>query len=131
MNNKTVQNWLNLAQYDIDTAKIMLDSNRYLYVCFMSQQAIEKILKAIYVKEIGETPPYTHNLNRLIERLSVKGEFDPEKHEFIDILNSFYIESRYTEEIDEINEFLTKEKAVEVYNKTLELFQWLKSKLKI
>jgi HEPN domain-containing protein len=34
------------ADYDLDTAKAMLQTERYLYVGFMAHQAIEKALKA-------------------------------------------------------------------------------------
>lgn len=34
--------WKEISDYDIDTAEAMLKSKRYLYVGFMSHQAIEK-----------------------------------------------------------------------------------------
>ena len=46
MNDK-IQYWLDLAQYDLDTAQAMLETKRYLYVGFMCHQVIEKTLKAI------------------------------------------------------------------------------------
>ena len=45
-----VEYWKELADYDLDTAKAMLKSKRYLYVGFMCNQVIEKIFKAYYVK---------------------------------------------------------------------------------
>lgn len=62
MNDKIVRNWLSLAEYDLATAEAMFLMHRYLYVAFMSQQAIEKILKACYVKYHQSTPSYTHSL---------------------------------------------------------------------
>ena len=47
-NKKVINNWLELAEYDIKTANSMNKSKRYLYVAFTCQQSIEKILKAIY-----------------------------------------------------------------------------------
>lgn len=38
--------WADLSSYDLDTAKSMLESKKYLYVGFMCHQAVEKILKA-------------------------------------------------------------------------------------
>ena len=43
--NEKVNYWLDLARYDLDTAKAMLDTKRYLYVGFMCHQTIEKGLK--------------------------------------------------------------------------------------
>jgi HEPN domain-containing protein len=92
-----------LSEYDLKTAKAMLESRRYLYVVFTCQQAIEKILKSFYVKEIKETPPYTHNLIRLIEKLSFKSFISEKDILFLEELNSYYIESRYTETLSSIS----------------------------
>jgi HEPN domain-containing protein len=78
MSKKIIDNWLSLAKYDLATAQDMLKAKRYLYVAFMCQQAIEKILKACYVKQHTSTPPYTHNLLRLIKDLSFKDEMGEE-----------------------------------------------------
>ena len=40
--------WLKIANYDLKTAEAMLKSKRYLYVGFMCNQSIKKILKGIY-----------------------------------------------------------------------------------
>ena len=40
--------WIEIAEYDIETAKAMLVSKRFLYVGFMCHQAIEKTIKAYY-----------------------------------------------------------------------------------
>jgi HEPN domain-containing protein len=40
--------WLELAQYDLDTAHAMHTGGRWFYVAFMCQQAIEKITKGLY-----------------------------------------------------------------------------------
>lgn len=37
--------WEEIATYDLETAEAMLASGRYLYVVFMCQQAIEKLMK--------------------------------------------------------------------------------------
>jgi len=41
---------MDLAEYDIETAKAMLQTSRYLYVGFMCHQTIEKALKAVISK---------------------------------------------------------------------------------
>ncbi|HBR17007.1 MAG TPA: DNA-binding protein [Deltaproteobacteria bacterium] len=126
MSKKVVKNWLALAEYDFETAKAMMKSGRYLYVAFTCQQTIEKALKALYVKEKEETPPYTHNLIRLAEELSIGKQIDEETNRFLERLNSYYIQSRYTEEIYQISKSLDKKSAQEILSKTGELFKWLK-----
>ena len=41
-----VRYWLNIADYDLDTAEAMHQTRRWLYVGFMCHQVIEKTLKA-------------------------------------------------------------------------------------
>jgi HEPN domain-containing protein len=124
-----VDNWFSLAEYDLATAAAMLQTGRLLYVGFMCQQAIEKILKACYVKQHGRTPPYTHNLLRLMAELPWKDEVDPGMIELIETLNSYYIESRYTEDIKELASTMTETKASETLQSTREAFAWIRSKL--
>ena len=47
MNEKSTY-WIDIADYDLETAKAMLVSKRYLYDGFMCHQAIEKTIKAYY-----------------------------------------------------------------------------------
>ena len=51
---KIIAHWVERSRYDLDTAKIMLDTGRYLYVAYMCQQTIEKILKAIIAHQDKE-----------------------------------------------------------------------------
>ncbi|MCH7559558.1 MAG: HEPN domain-containing protein [Planctomycetes bacterium] len=126
MSEKIIKNWISLAKYDLETAEAMLNAGRYLYVAFMCQQAIEKILKACYVKEFNDTPPYTHNLLRLAKELSFFSKIGSDKLEHVEVLNAYYIESRYTEELGELLAVLTEEKAREILDSTKGLFEWLK-----
>ena len=46
---KKIDYWIDIAQYDLETARAMLKSGRFLYVGFMCHQVIEKIFKGFYV----------------------------------------------------------------------------------
>jgi len=124
-----IDNWLSLAQYDLATAEAMLQTRRYLYVGFMCQQAVEKLLKACYVRERGSTPPYTHNLLRLVAELPWGGEVDAQRLKTLQSLNSYYIESRYTEDVQELTAALTERKVTLILGDTKELFAWIRAKL--
>jgi HEPN domain-containing protein len=52
--NDRTEYWLEIADYDLETAKAMLDTGRYLYVGFMCHQVIEKALKAVIASTGGE-----------------------------------------------------------------------------
>ena len=44
-------------------------------------------------------------------------------------LNSFYIESRYTEDIEDLSRILTELKAEQILQSTKELYQWIQIKI--
>ena len=109
----------------------MLKTKRYLYVGFMCNQAIEKILKAYYVKSKKIQPPYTHKLIRLAEECNLyKKEMNEEQKDFLDIITPLNIEARYPMEKQKIfeavnNEYLCKN----LIAKTEELIKWIEEKL--
>ena len=63
MEDKDVQYWIDISEYDLKVAECLLERGYYLYVGFMCHQSIEKMLKAIYEKNNNKTPPYTHKLD--------------------------------------------------------------------
>ena len=63
--------WMELSEYDIETAIAMLKSKRYLYVGFMAHQSIEKVLKAYHVKTNGEPAPFSHSLSYLAKKAKI------------------------------------------------------------
>jgi HEPN domain-containing protein len=43
-----IKYWIDLSNYDLETAGEMLTTGRYLYVGFICHQTIEKIIKAYF-----------------------------------------------------------------------------------
>ena len=125
---KIVSHWVERSEYDLATARAMLDTARYLYVGYMCQQAIEKILKAIIAQQNKENPPI-HNLNRLAEIASIRNELSPEQFAFLAELTPYCIEARYGDYKGSISEIIDKKKASEVFKRTQEIFQWLYRKI--
>jgi hypothetical protein len=54
--------WLEAAEYDLESARVMLNGGRYMYVAFMSQQAIEKLTKGMYLLDTDKESPRSHNI---------------------------------------------------------------------
>jgi len=78
--------WKEISDYDIETAEAMLKSKRYLYVGFISHQAIEKIFKAYFVKIQGDTPPFSHSLSYIAKKANFYENFSEEQKKFLDML---------------------------------------------
>jgi HEPN domain-containing protein len=123
-----VESWIEQARYDLDTARAMLKSGRYLYVLFCCQQAVEKMLKAIIVRRTKDFPPRVHNLLRLAEIASIKME--PASEDLLGELSGYYIQSRYPEEIESLAQAAESEIAQDALDKTEEVIEWLFSILK-
>ena len=124
---KIVEHWIERSQYDLDTAKVMFDAGRYLYVSYMCQQAIEKLLKAIIAQHGKENYPI-HNLNRLAEISEISGELSSEQFNFLAELTPYHIEARYGDYKEKLSEIIDEKKALQVYQKTLEIHKWLYQK---
>lgn len=125
---KIVTHWAGRAEYDLETAKVMLDAARYLYVAYMCQQAIEKLLKALIAQQNKENLPI-RNLNRLAEIAEIRDDLSPGQFDFLAELTPYCIEARYGDYKQSLLEIINKEKAIEVYDKTEEIFQWLYRKI--
>lgn len=121
--------WIDMAIYDFESAKAMLETKRYLYVGFMCHQTIEKILKAYFCKNSSETPPYTHNLTKLAKLSSLYEEFLDEQKDFLDLLEPLNIEARYPSDKELLLKSLNEQKCSELIKETEELLLWIKAKL--
>lgn len=93
--NENATYWIELSDYDFETAKAMLNTKRYLYVGFMCHQVIEKILKAYWSIVIDEPPLKIHSLSRLAEKTGLDKLMTIEQLDFIDELEPLNIEARY------------------------------------
>ena len=128
MNDK-VTYWIDMSDYDFDTAKAMLETKRYLYVAFMCHQTIEKILKAYWSKVLEEPPLKIHSLSRLAEKSGLDKDMLEEQMDFIDELEPLNIEARYPSYKERLMKSLTSDRCKELIEQTDRLRIWIKSKL--
>ena len=116
--------WLDQANYDLDTARSLLEAGRYVYVLFCCQQAVEKTLKARITRVSGKSPPRSHNLMHLLKVAGI--ELDPSGQDFLRELSAYYIQTRYPDVVDLPGE-VVKGSAKKVLERTEELLRWLPS----
>ncbi len=124
---KDVKSWVDASCYDLETARALLKSRRYLYVLFMCQQAIEKILKACATVKTGEFPPRIHNLTRLSELAAL--EFSEEERKLLERLSLYYLQSRYPPEIQSLAKKVSKSMAASQLSQTEALWRRLSKQL--
>lgn len=94
---ETWKQWIVAAQEDLRLARTLLDEQRDFYppICFNSQQAVEKALKAfLYFHRVDEEFR-SHHLDMLLVRCKeIDLTFD-ELREPVAILDQYYIPTRY------------------------------------
>jgi len=129
--NEKVVYWLDLADYDIESAKVMLKGNRYIYVGFMCHQTIEKALKAVIARDCAddEIPPKIHNLLRLSDLSGLTEKMTPMQASLVEKLNPLNIEARYPDYKNRLAETLTNEYCQDLVVETEELLCWIKQQL--
>jgi HEPN domain-containing protein len=103
-NIKEAIRWFKTAEDDLDSAKILRDSDKYAHSCFHSQQAAEKSLKAVW--HYSDEDPWGHSIMKLIDDLEpvnsdLYREFEPLKRIAL-VLDRFYIPTRYPNGLPDI-----------------------------
>lgn len=131
--------WLMLSDYDLDTIDCLIAGERWVYVAYLCQQAVERQLKGMYVYYHNAEAPKTHNLNFLFNKVTGSEKFNQEadaarlmKHRaeaedfLIDLM--FYYMSDYPFSYKNISSrFVGRELALELYAKARSTVEWLRS----
>ena len=119
--------WLELAQYDLESAGAMFVTGRWFYVVFMCQQAIEKICKGLYTLYLDDNVPKIHDIKQVFlcfeKKLSVTVNDDI--YGLFDSLSAYYLLNRYPDFSGQQNRQLSKNEAESLLTKTREVFSWL------
>lgn len=122
--------WLDIAQYDLLSAKAMLETKRYLYVGFLCHQTVEKSLKAYYWHTQKKDPPYTHNLLLLSEK-SELDKYAEEKHFLLfNELMPLNVQARYPDDKTLLLKSLNEKRCIDILKRTKGFYSWIKKLLK-
>ena len=97
--NPETRNWLASAEYDLETARQLLMTGRFLYVTVSCQQAVEKTLKGLITESTGALPPRIHDLKRLAALADAN--LEPGMAEFIAELTLASGGARYPDDLQQ------------------------------
>ena len=122
---KDTRNWLETAEYDLESARHMLSSSRYLHVVFFCHVALEKALKAVVSEVTGKYAPRTHNLLDLVNLARLTPT--PEQREFLTELNDASIPTRYPEDLREAVRVFTRARVFRILQQAQETIAWIRS----
>ena len=121
-----IKYWVESAEYDLDSAFDIFKLGRFSWSLFIGHLALEKLLKALFVKtNYNKVPPKIHNLRKLAVLSNL--ELSEEQTLFFDKINVFQIEARYAEAKNELYKIATKEFTETNLNEIKDHFLWIKS----
>ena len=92
---KQIEYWQGSAISNIETAEILVTSRKYIEGMFFCHLCIEKILKALVVKQTGNIPSKTHDLFHLADISKIL--ITEDQIGFMQILMKYQLEGRYPE----------------------------------
>jgi len=127
---ENVELWLKQSLEDLDTAKVLLNNNKYYASTFYSHQAAEKALKALLLyfgKDVK-----THDLNKMLDIIKEEVNLNVEeiRKEALK-LNPNYTISRYPDAANSLPYLLyDKNDAEEYLNMAEKIVNWVKKFIK-
>lgn len=118
-----VQYWLRSADKDWKVAGHLFEKGDYSYALFFGHLIVEKRLKAIFASKFEESPPFTHRLTYLAEKVGI--DISPERLDMLEIITDFNLEARYPDEKFSFHKKCTKKFTLRYMEKIQELKEWL------
>lgn len=118
--------WFDLANEDYESAVLLWKNHRYGLSVFLSQQALEKILKAYIVEYKNIVPSKTHRIENLITEAGLDIDLTDIGNPDVMELSKAYIRVRYPD----LNKqhYRTKELSQPLVDMAKEVFIWIKNK---
>jgi len=124
---KIVKHWTETSDDDFNIMLVLFRSKSYHWALFMGHIAIEKLLKAYFVKQKGNHAPFTHNLYRLAELGEL--EISEEYADWLFKITTFNLNARYDDYKKEFYTMCTVDFAKEWIEKIKLLQKWIKQML--
>lgn len=116
------------SKENFETAKAMLKAGRYNFTMFMCQQAVEALLKAVFIIRKNERPEYIHKLPKLVEMIGIKIPKSIDNK--ILKIDAHYIKARYKE--DRFNpKIYNKRTASALLKNSGDVIRWFTKNLKL
>lgn len=90
---KLIQFWIDSANDNYKSMLNMFNNGEYMWSLFVGHLAIEKLLKAYYVKACDKDVPHTHNLYKLAVKSKI--ELSESQKDSLQKITLFNIKTRY------------------------------------
>ncbi len=126
--NEHIKHWQDSARESWDSAVYLATGNHYSLSLFALHLTLEKLLKALWIKEsVTDTPPYTHDLQKLLSELEL--EISAEEYDFLSVVNSWNIRGRYPDYTKKLYQNTSAAYLKDQIDKVERLKKWLEEKI--
>jgi len=123
-----IKYWVDTANNDWKTVNNLFQSYDFVPALFFCHLHLEKICKALWVKNNKEnSPPRSHNLIKILNESNV--HTNEEQLDFMLVMNNFQLEGRYPDYKQKLHKTYKKENTKEIIDNVKKLSKWLQKKL--
>lgn len=123
-----VKFWMLSAEKDWTVAENLFSKGNYPQALFFGHLALEKMLKAHWVRDnMEDYPPRIHNLVRLASQ--TKLSFTTDDLLFLDKMNDYQMEGRYPDYQFTIYKICTPDFTEEILKEVKRIHTWLSNQL--
>lgn len=124
---RIIAHWVDSSDSDFKTMTDLFVTRNNHWALFMGHLLIEKLLKALYVKNLNDYPPSIHDLRRLCEKVGVV--LDSDRQILFDSISRFNINARYDDYKQSFYKLCTDSFTTEWIEKIIECRKWIKTML--
>jgi HEPN domain-containing protein len=125
---KVTEYWTENAEEDIRVAEQLYQADSFAHALFFGHLYLEKLLKALIVKQTAAHAPFIHNLEMLAKKSGL--EFSEKMLDELVEITEFNIEARYPDDIQKRKIKFTRDFCQEKMSVIKEIGAWLRSKMK-
>jgi HEPN domain-containing protein len=123
-----IKHWKSSTNESWDSALYLASGKHFALSLFALHLSIEKLLKALWIKEsITDTPPYTHDLQRLADEIGLDLQHD--EYDLLSVINSWNIRGKYPDYSSHLHKSSTADYLQKKIEKISVLKKWLEEKI--
>ncbi len=119
--------WIDSSDRDFLAMIHLYEKGDYSWALFVGHLVVEKLLKAWYVQNFSNTPPFIHDLVRLAEKGGLT--LDEDQKDMLDTISTFNLRARYDDYKMEFHRKCTREFTAKWLDQIKEVREWTKNKL--
>jgi HEPN domain-containing protein len=118
-----IRYWVESSEVDFRAMESLFENGHYVWALFVGHLVTEKLLKALYVRNVDTNAPRIHDLLKLGTEAGLG--LSDDQRTFLDAVTSFNIKARYPDKKHKFYERASQGFAAEYVRRIKEFRQWL------